>query len=130
MGSLIRLNDARARIYLGLTAHDSTKLVHLPGHGMGLKGGDVQVLTGTKDDDEDVSVLHPKQIAVISFGVIQPNRYEVFTSVHPELAEKALIGHVPIYAPDASFGVKLLVLAQKKIDFTKLPWLMSLYLVD
>lgn len=131
MGSLIRLNDARARLFLNYEeAPNAFVFQGMKGHAIGLGCTRAKILTGTRQGELEGPVLKPNNQYLISFGYINPAKYEVAASVHPGLLYKAHLTSVNMYAPGDKYQVNLLMRPFLMIDLSQFAWLLSLYLVD
>lgn len=131
MPALVRLSNTRINRYIGLSEDERTiSNISPSGFALELRGGSIEILSGKEPGPIEGQKIEANQKAVVKLGTVQPYRYNVLTSIHPELLKLGTLGFPSIYEPDEEVELLLHVQASKKIDLDTLPWLVRLYTLD
>lgn len=84
----------------------------------------------SKEPIED-TILKAGQKAILDFGTVTKNKYQMFIEPNPILHTVALISGPTLFEPDQKeTPLFLVVRAEKQINLEEIPWFLKIFLVD
>ena len=116
---------------IGLQSEHVTELAR-GGYGLLVKPSDlveVSIVRGKEAGPIGLSLPAQRDIR-IDLGDIQPIKFNVVTSLNPELFKSGFAQAATVFEPDVNMNLSIWIRTSESVDLSELDWLVKLHLID